>query len=483
MLRPTREHSHLLATADRGAARAVSGRRGFLHLSAGAWIIILIAVISTGAVAMWPVPRRTGLDMWTSARAHSVMYRPVIAQWNKTQSPPVNLYLLSSEALARRMMSGFLSHTPLADIIEVERSDIGRAFAGPIDDVGFVDLTDRVHRDGLYDQMNQPSFSPWTSRGHIFGLPHDVHPVMLAYRADIVEAAGIDMSKIKTWDEFDRVMLPLTRQLDRDGKPKHYPLNIWYSAVDQVETLVLQAGGGYFDRDGRPTIDSDINTKVIATIISWMVGPDRIAADAPEFDASGNELRLQGYVVCSLMPDWLTGVWKLDLPQLAGKVKLMPLPAWTSGGRRTSVWGGTMLGIPKTADIDKVWPFARQLYFNKSIAQKLFETNGIISPVKSMWKSSFYDVPDPYFRGQAPGRMYIGLAPLVPWRTSSPYYMLAKERVQDALSNLRDYAIANHAYQPAELLPEAKRQLHHAQEMVENQLNHNVFLSHPKEQP
>jgi arabinosaccharide transport system substrate-binding protein len=467
---PTIPGSHLIP------ARA-SRRRGFLHLSVGAWIIVLIAAISTGAVAMWPIPKRSGVDMWTSARSHSVMYQPVIAQWNLSHAPTVNLFLLSSDALGRRMMSGFLSHTPLADIIEVERSDIGRAFAGPIEEVGFADLTERVHREGLYDEMNQPSFSPWTSRGHIFGLPHDVHPVMLAYRADIVEAAGIDVSQIQTWDDFYRLMRPLTREVDEDGKPKHYPLNIWYTSVDQVETLVLQAGGGYFDTQGRPTIDSDTNAQVIARIVSWMVGPDRIAADAPEFDASGNELRLRGYVVCSLMPDWLTGVWKLDLPQLGGKIKLMPLPAWTRGGRRTSVWGGTMLGIPKTANLDQVWPFARQLYFNESVAKQLFETNGIISPVKSMWKSSFYDVADPYFCGQSPGRMYINLAPLVPWRTSSPYYVLAKERVQDALAGLRDFALANHKYDSESLFPEAKRQLHRAQEMVARQLDHNVFLS------
>lgn len=147
------------------------------------------------------------------------MYQPVIAQWNEHHSPPVNLFLLSSNALARRMMSGFLSQTPVADMIEVERSLVGRAFAGPLEDVGFVDLTERIHREGLYDEMNEPSFSPWSSRGHIFGLPHDVHPMMLVYRADIVEAAGIDVSKIETWDDFSRLMRPLMNDLDREGQP------------------------------------------------------------------------------------------------------------------------------------------------------------------------------------------------------------------------------------------------------------------------
>jgi len=458
------------------AVRASRPRRGVLHLSAGAWIIVLIAVVSTCAVAIWPIPKRSGLDMWTSARAHVPMYEPVIARWNEDHSPPVNLFLLSSDVLGRRMMSGFLSQTPLADIIEIERSQVGRAFAGPLEDVGFVDLTERIHREGLYEQMNEPSFSPWSSRGHIFGLPHDVHPMMLVYRADIVEAAGIDVSKIQTWDDFARLMRPLMNDLDREGQPKRYPLSLWYTSPDQVEALVLQAGGGYFDDQGHPVIDSDSNARVISTIVSWTAGPTRIAADAPEFTGSGNELRIQGFVVCSLMPDWLGGVWKLDLPQLRGKLKLMPLPAWTRGGRRTSVWGGTMLGIPKTPDLEKVWPFARQLYFNESVARKLYETNDIISPVKSMWKSEFYGLPDPYFSGQSPGSMYIALAPMVPRRTSSPYNMMAKERVQDALIFLREYAIAHNQYDPYQLIPEAKRQLREAQESVARQLSHNVFL-------
>ncbi len=95
----------------------------------------------------------------------------------------------------------------------MERRAVARAFAGPIEAVGFVDLTDRLAKDGLLERINTPSFSPWSSRGRVFGLPHDVHPVMLGYRADIVEAAGIDVSKIETWDDFERIMRPLQLKL------------------------------------------------------------------------------------------------------------------------------------------------------------------------------------------------------------------------------------------------------------------------------
>jgi arabinosaccharide transport system substrate-binding protein len=449
-------------------------RAGFLSI--GHWIIVAIAIGSTVIVLLRPETHANGLEMWTFAKEHYLAYKPMAAEWNRTHQPNTNLFLFSPDALAHRMMAAFLSGLPCADMIEVERGEIGPVFAGPAADIGFVDLTQRLKSEGLLDQINFPSFSPWTNRGHIYGLPHDVHPVMLAYRSDIVEAAGIDVSQIHTWDDFARVMLPLTGHLGPDGTPDHYPINLWCTSIDQIETLILQAGGGFFDERGRPVIASDTNARVIATVASWMVGPNRIAADAPEYTAAGNRLRLDGYVVCSIMPDWLGGHWKADLKPLAGKLKLMPLPAWTPGGRRTSVWGGTMLGICKrTTDFEAAWAFARHLYLSPELARKLYESNDIISPVKSLWPSAYYDAPDPFFSGQPIGRMYIRLAPDVPLRSSSPFNSLAKLRVEDAVVRLHAYAVSTGTFDASKLMPQALRLLNLAEESIRREMDRNVF--------
>ncbi|MGN6369513.1 MAG: ABC transporter substrate-binding protein [Phycisphaerae bacterium] len=451
--------------------------RAFLQLSPGAWIILAIALLSSAVILFDPTPHREGLDMWTFAPHHAAMYRPLLAEWNRTHQVPVNLYVISEDAMADRLMSGFLSHTPVADLIEVEKALTGRIFSGPLDDIGLVDLTDRVKHDHLLEELNAPSFSAWTSRGHIFGLPHDVHPVLLAYRADLVEAAGIDVTQIHTWDDFARIMQPLLQHRGPDGQPDHYPLSLWYTSMDQIEALILQNNGGFFDEDNRPILNSDENARVIATVVSWTTGPTRIAADAPEFTASGNQLRITGYVACSLVPDWLTAIWKHDMPQLSGKLKLMPLPAWTADGRRTSVWGGTMLGISKTCkEPEAAWLVARRLYLDDSVAKELFESNGIITPVKRLWSSPFYDQPDPYFSNEPIGRIYINHAPAVPRRTSSPYNSIARDRVQSAIIALRNYALATHQYKPSQLLEEAHRQLQRAQTQMQHDLDRDVFL-------
>lgn len=456
-----------------GAIHRWGGGQG--AASVGIWIIVALAVVSSAAIAMWPVRPAAGVQMWTFARLHKVRYESAMTSWPVDMQPHITL--LSMPALERRMLSAFLTQTPSADLIEAERRVAARAFVGPIESVGFVDLTERLRAEGLDKDVNEPSFSPWTSRGHIFGLPHDMHPVMLGYRADIVEAAGIDVSTIETWEDFIRVFGPLMSEKDADGKPRRYLLNLWEDKDDFVELLLLQAGGGFFDDQERVAIATPTNARVISTIVTWCRGPGRIAADAPDFTASGNRLKAEGYVLAALMPDWMCNIWKIEIPQLAGKIKLMPLPAWERGGRRTSVWGGTMLGIAKASpDHDRLWEIAKRLYTSREIAREIYREGDIVTPVRSLWDDPVFDEPDPYFANQAKARMFIGLAPDVPRRTSSPYNTLAKERVRNAVLALSAYAVSHDEYDVEKLMPEALRLLKGAENEVRTLIDRNMFL-------
>jgi arabinosaccharide transport system substrate-binding protein len=453
---------------------------GFDILSPGGWIICALAVVSAILLVLWPIPQKQGLVLWIFAKSHQRLYDPMTSAWNAPRQPAdrVHILLLSGAALQRRLLSGFLSGTPLPDLVEAYAQIVTQTLKGPLEEVGFVDLTDIVQAEGIDEQINAPSFAPWTSRGRIFGLPHDVHPVLLAYRADLVEAAGIDVAAIETWDDFVRLLRPLVRDVDGDGYPDHYLLNIWETNPELIESLMLQAGGAFFDEQERLVMHSESNARVLATVVSWTSGPDRIAVNAPEFDAAGNKMRLDGSVLFSLMPDWLTSAWRQDLPQLAGKVKLMPLPAWEQGGRRTTVMGGTMLGIPKRVqDFDSAWGYAKDLYLSPDLARGLFRTTGIISPVKRHWADPVYDEPSAYFGGQRYGRLYIAAAPDVPPRTSSPYNALAQIKMADSALALKAYATQSGQYTVTALLPEARRLLTQAEAQVRTQMQRNVFLA------
>jgi len=449
-------------------------------LSPGAWVIAALALLgSIGVLAMRP-PEPAGLEMWIFSRMHKLIYDPAVAEWNAGHDDPVTLRLLSREALERRMLGGFLGDVPTADLFEVERDNAPKVFGGPLDAVGFVDLTDLVREEGLLEKINAPSFGAWSSRGRIFGLPHDVHPVMLAVRADLVERYGVDLDAIETWEDFEREFRKVQADENGDGEPDRYAISFWlsYEHLGQFELLLLQAGGGCFDADGRVRIDCDENAMVLAELVRWMTGDTRIAADTPEWNAGANQLKVQGYVAAILMPDWLCNYYRNEIPALSGKLELIPLPSWTPGGRHTSVWGGSMLGIARaTKRFDDAWAFAKHLYFSDELARRLYTTGDIITPIKSHWDDPIFDEPDPYFGGQPKGRLYIDQAPDVPRRVASPFNRFALTTVQTALVRLRHYAVREGTTDREVLRAEAHRLLAEAERTVRQRVDRNVFVA------
>ncbi len=447
-------------------------------LSPGALTIALCAIVSGVVVLVSPARREPGLELWMFSPEHKQLYPAAAERWHEQTGTRVNLRVFGIPALKRRMMGGFFAGVETADLIEGERQMVGSAFTGPLESIGFLDLTDRIEAEGLRERINPASFTPWMSRGRIFGLPHDVHPVLLGYRADIVEAAGIDMSQIQTWDDYRRVLAPLMADADGDGEPDRYLLSFWENQEDNLEVLLLQGGGSMFDADGRCTLSSETNARVLAEIVSWCVGEDRFCIEINEWSPTGHAQKADGLAVGYLMPDWMCGIWLTQIPQLEGKVKLMPMPAFEPGGRRTSVRGGSMMGIPKTSsNTDEAWSFAKELYLSRDLARELFAKTGIVTPVVELWDDPVFDEPQPFFSGQATGRLYIEQAPDIPDRYASPYYRNAQLALRSAATIVAEQARTRGLSSPEELLPLAIDALRSEQRSVDQLIRRNAFVS------
>jgi len=455
-------------------SRALTDR----FLSPGALLILSFAVVSSVLVLLLPSSEPEGIEYWVFVQEHASAYEARIERWNRENPDRVFVMkLLHGGALERRMLSGFLTGTPTADLMEVTVGMSPKAFLGPIDRVGFLDLTERLHEEGLYEQFNKPSLSPHTSRGHIFGLPHDVHPAVLAYRADIVEAAGIDVSEIETWEDYFRVMRPLMVDLDGDGRPDRYSLNFSEFNQDMIIGFLLQNDGVLFDEHEQPAFANERNARSLATMVTWVTGPERASTPVPIHSPSGLKQLMDGLVIGTPVGDIQLGMWKFNTPRLSGMMKVMPLPAWERGGRRTTVLGGgTMIGINKRSPhIEAAWEMAKELYMSREIAEATYRTNMIISPVKAFWDESFYHEPDPFFCGQSPGSFLVAAAPNVPTRPSSPYTPTAYGRIGVAMISLRAYADKHGIYDVEGLFPEALRLLQAEEESLKKLISRNLL--------
>ncbi|HET9931723.1 MAG TPA: extracellular solute-binding protein, partial [Polyangiaceae bacterium] len=386
------------------------------------WLLVL-AVGSTCAllfIGRRGRERRADLTFALFAPNHLPAYNRVTPAFERKHGVRIAFQRVEPRALQTRLQNAMLSGTEVPDLVELPEGALTFFTRGPLKDVGFLDLTQRLEREGYRQRLVESRLSLWSSRRHVFALPHDVHPVMLAYRADLVESLGIDVSKLTTWDEFAAVGRRVVKDLDGDGVPDRYMLDLPLAATWGVTVLLRQRGVGLFDEQGRVAFNDPKTVETMIWYLHQTVGKERIAFECGEGQPLVKAM-LDGLVLFYLAPDWRTFVIEQQAPRLAGKMKLMPLPAWEPGGRRTSVWGGTGLAIAaRSPHVELAWEFAKFLYFDKSeLGQRFLGTN-IIPPLRDAWDLPEFKRRKAFYGGQALGEVFASLAPETPpsWNTA-----------------------------------------------------------------
>ena len=251
---------------------------------------------------------------------------------------------------------------------------------------------------------------------------------MLAYRRDLFEAAGVDVTQIETWEDFIRVGRELTRVGER------YMIELSDNHSGHYEMFLFQRDGGYFDAEGRLTMDNEVALETLLFFIPLIAGPDRIASDLGSGRVFTQAIE-QGFFLSFVCPDWRSKVAETDIPRMHGKMALMPLPAVEPGGRRTSTWGGTMLGITKACpDPELAWQVAEHMYFDKAELAVRFRETNILPPLKDAWEHPAFDEERAYWSGQPLGRLYADLADEVPPQYASPLVETVKSKMAGVVS-------------------------------------------------
>lgn len=461
------------ALSDRRPSRA----ERFPYGPAPFWIFAC-ALASVALLVAWKAHerramRRPDLLLATFAPQHAEMYRRLLPEFERTHGVRVEVQVLNWEALKGRLRNALLSGTDVPDLVELSDDAMGFFTSGPLEDVGFVDLTDRLRAEGLDRAIVPSRFGLWSSRGRVFALPHDVHPVMLAYRRDLTDALGVDVSQLATWDDFAAVGRKLTRDLDGDGVVDRYALDLPIGAHG-LRLLVAQRGGELFDAAGRAAFDSAETAEVIDWYVRALEGPARFATSAGWGQPMVQALR-DGLVLFTLASDWRTRLLEQDAPMLTGKMALMPLPAFAPGARRTTTWGGTGLAITRrTRDVGLAWTLAKWLYLAKQELGRRFAETNIIAPWRQAWDAPELARPNPYWSGQPLGRLFAALAPDVPAVYASGAQALGAAKLDDVFLD----ALARFRTRGADdLRPYVLQRLHDAADRVRAVQARNVFLA------
>ena len=407
-------------------------------LGKGPMVMLILFVITSVFIFSATEEKDESIEFWIFANTHYEEYQARVPIFEALH-PGVNVKLINyGGSMHDKLLTALLSDFGAPDIVEVEITSIGRFLKGAIDEIGFVDLKLRLESEGWMEKLVVSRFTPWSYGGKIYGLPHDLHPVVLLYRDDLFKAAGVDMTEIETWDDFIIAGKKATRDLDGDGENDQYAIVLDRRTESDYFNLLLQRGAGFFDVEGNVVIDNDIAIDTL-TFFTSLFNEHKIAT--PVYgtwhgDPSNFAAMQDGRILSILAPDWYVGILKSQVPQMAGKWKAVAMPAWEFGGRRTTTRGGTMVGITKQCqNPDLAWELLKFAYFDKAGLINRYETTRIIPPLKAAWDDPIYSEPDAYLGGQPLGRLFIDLAPDLPPRYQNPYWSEAADLLNDAIFN------------------------------------------------
>jgi len=407
--------------------------------------LLVIAIVSVGirVATARRHDERPDLVIATHTDAHYDAYRKAIPRFEREHGVKVQLQLINWASLQARLQNAMLAGTETPDLAELFEGAMGYFTRGPVEDFGVMDLTDRLQRDGLRERMVESRFSLWSARGRIYALPHDVHPVMLAYRTDLVAKLGIDVSKLDTWEKFVEAGQRISRDVDGDGLVDHYMIDLRFDGAWSLDSLMLQRGGQFFDPQGNVAFATEDTAELIRWYILQTRGPNKIGYDCGWGQPVAKAM-LDGLVLFQWTPDWRSWVFQDEVPSLKGKMALMPLPAWKPGGRRTSVWGGTGLMIMKaTKKPELAWELAKFLYTDTPELGKRFQATNILPVLKDAWNLPEFDHPNPYWSNLPIGRMYAALAPETPAVYSSPVDAQARINLDLAFTRSVDHYLTH----------------------------------------
>jgi arabinosaccharide transport system substrate-binding protein len=439
------------------------------------WILVLAVITGTAILftRSYTSEERPDLIFVVFAPAHYDAYKKVIPEFEQAHGVKVQLQQVPQRSLQTRLQAALLAGTEVPDLVEIMNPFMGAFMKGPLEDVGFVDLTDRIKAEDLDKRMVKSRFSLWSSRGRIFALPHDVHPTTLVYRRDLVEQLGIDVNELNTWDKFVEMGRRITQDLNGDGVPDRYALDLTVDGVNFFPILLLQRGGGYFNEQEQLSAYSDVTIDTMIWYIHQTRGKDRISF--PAGDGQGlYKAMADGLVLFYFTPDWRSKVYENYAPDMKGKMAMMPLPAWEQGGCRTGSWGGTGLAITKQCkDQELAWEFAKFLYLNKQDMSERFSLLNIIPPLRDAWNLDAFKVPNEYYSGQKIGQIYAELAVQTPPDHVTPYYEMVDGKCREALT---DGALYYEKYGDEGLREYVSKRLKFKVDYVQRVMDRNVFL-------
>lgn len=256
------------------------------------------------------------LDFWTFTEIHGDFYKTMADKWNEAnpdKKVSVNVNVMPYDDMHNKLQIALNSGEGTPDFVDIEQGKFANFTQGT---PALMDLTDAAEQYTADGSIVQSRLDLYSKDGKLYGLPTHVGATVAFYNTELLEAADIDYTTIKTWDDFKAAG---SRYYEATGK---YLGTADTSALWTENLLMAELGGEYTDGD-KVTVNSDKMVEAMnilkdlydAHAIGTVPGgnPDKEEA----FGAFNS-----GDFACAIMPMWQMSRYTSYMPELSGKSRL-----------------------------------------------------------------------------------------------------------------------------------------------------------------
>lgn len=297
-------------------------------------IALLLALVLCCLTAVSAFAEATDLEMWVFVELHGKHFLDMADKWNaEFPDRQINLTVvpLPYDDMHNKLTIALTAGEGAPDICDIELSKFANFLMGePQLEV----LNDVV--EPYIDTIVPSRLAIYTKGDKIYGFPTHVGATIAFYNTEILEAAGVDYTKIVTWADFKEAGLKVK---EKTGKLMG---SADTSAIWLLNDLIAQQGADWVDAEGNVNINIPEAVRALemlkdlqdAGVIDTIPGGQPDTTEAYAFYADGE-------IVTAIMPFWQMSRYVNYMPDLKGKIALAPVPVFEVGMPSSVGGGGT----------------------------------------------------------------------------------------------------------------------------------------------
>ena len=231
----------------------------------------------------------------------------------------------SSQDMLQKIMLSYAAGAEVPDVIEMNLKLNPMLIESGV----AADITDLVMP--YKDKVPEYVWNSAMKDGRMYAIPLRGNSSMMLYREDLCAAAGIDMSALKTWDDFFAAGNQFMEYTRAQGEDLYWttispdnPCGYW------GEIMFGQQDMGFFDENGECIVDTDPKAiEALKTI--YRIYSEGFATKLTDLTPSWYGALAEGKVACILVASWMPTIMMTNNPDGAGLWRVAPYPAFANG--------------------------------------------------------------------------------------------------------------------------------------------------------